>query len=747
MSEKKIKLYTHHATMIRLDEHADTEDQHWVVRLLMLPFVMLWSVCFAAGTLVYTVVHFLYTAIRTIVSLPVLVSKFILQSKKTKEPVFMFGHPRRSFVRTLREAPFTLGRPHVLYGLAIFVLLSVGAISVFNSFLLFARGQQLKGQVLGQTTDAIHTLEQGKQLLAAQDTTGARNAFEQAVVQFTNSKKEIDEGNDALHVLLTFVPAKASADNLLNAGRLLSEAAQELTFVYSTGSSLQVTDKGLQGERALQSVVDMQTHIQLAKEKVTQASFLIDRVSDSDIPESKQEQFLQTRRVLSQAVNGLDLLSQFMNMGVRLLSGKKHIVFIFQNNNELRATGGFIGTYGDMVLHDGVIEDLHISSVYDIDGQLKVKIQPPRPMLAVNDTLFFRDANWFASFPLTAQVLSRLYSLETGIAPDMVIGLNPAVVTSLLKVTGPVRLDAYNQTLDSDNFVEATQIQTSIAYNKLDNKPKQMLADFFQVFLGRIATSTGESFLPIFSSMHQSLARGDILLYSKSPELQSYFLDFNWAGQIPQTDRDYLLISRSNIGGTKTDTYIAESVSLISDIDTDGSVVNTLRIARTNPLPNSPTMTNKSFIRVFVPEGSELVSSEGYTPDHPDVNFKLDGTTDPQIQAWQNTTHVDAKTGTLIGTESGKTFFGNWYTLAGGESKNIVIRYKLPFVLHDLDHMSLVYQRQPGSVPAPVSYQLSFAGRTMEWNNFSPVTLDPTTVLSNTPGEYTEFFGSVLRKE
>jgi len=50
---------------------------------------------------------------------------------------------------------------------------------------------------------------------------------------------------------------------------------------------------------------------------------------------------------------------------------------LLQNENELRASGGFIGSYGILTINDGKWQDLEINDVYQADGQLKGHVEPP----------------------------------------------------------------------------------------------------------------------------------------------------------------------------------------------------------------------------------------------------------------------------------------------------------------------------------------------------------------------------------
>jgi hypothetical protein len=70
--------------------------------------------------------------------------------------------------------------------------------------------------------------------------------------------------------------------------------------------------------------------------------------------------------------------------------GIKTYLILFQNNMELRPTGGFIGSYGLATFDSGRLTDLTINDVYSADGQLNGHVEPPAP---IKD--YLGEANWW----------------------------------------------------------------------------------------------------------------------------------------------------------------------------------------------------------------------------------------------------------------------------------------------------------------------------------------------------------------
>lgn len=644
-----------------------------------------------------------------------------------------------------------IGQFRPSFTLVAFGLLIAVASGSFHLASLVASGQDWKGLVMGQTDQGLGHLSEVRTALQNQDMNAASQQLALAWQSFEKSRAELNSNNAVLQSLFDLVPQKQDADKLLKGTSLLTQAAQDWTQFYALSQTVSITPQGIINKNGQQQngesiLVQMNRHLQAGQARTQQALLLIADVDPGIIPEDKRPIFVLAKDNLGAIGTAVNTVSEVFNLLATAVSGDKNVLLLFQNHTELRATGGFMGTFGAMKLKDGQINKLHISSIYDLDGQLKENIAPPRPLSRIIPQWYMRDTNWFSDFPQSAKVITRFYEKEGGETPDLIITLTPQVVVNLLKITGPVTLERYNATFTSENFVEVSQYESSINYDRTLNQPKQVLADFFPALLQKISTLSGTQLLPVLTTMQQGLLHKQIMVYSRDAKLQTELEKYNWTGSVKQTDRDFLLVSSSNLGGTKTDAAIGQSLRLGSEIDSSGGLINTLTITRANPLGSQKQFTNTSFIRVYVPEGSELISAQGFTPINVPLSTNPNQKSDPDALAWEQAAVTDNLTGTLIGKESGKTIFGNWVELPGGETKTIVIKYRLPFTLKDLDHHSLLVQKQPGTGEQEFSYDLSFAHHKIAWKNFQPKQLNSSSLQVTNPLDQDYFYGIIFEQ-
>ena len=118
-------------------------------------------------------------------------------------------------------------------------------------------------------------------------------------------------------------------------------------------------------------------------------------------------------------------------------------LLLFQNEDELRATGGFISAVGRVTIDAGKIISLTVEDSYAVDDFTTPYPDPPAPMRDYMgiDLWVFRDSNWSPDFPMAARQPISLYTQTRGGTIDGVIALNQQVVEALVDGLGPLTID------------------------------------------------------------------------------------------------------------------------------------------------------------------------------------------------------------------------------------------------------------------------------------------------------------------
>lgn len=479
--------------------------------------------------------------------------------------------------------------------------------------------------------------------------------------------------------------AYASARNLLRAGDASAKAAELLTQGLDraiTEPTRYPVDRGRIFKTYLDSAVPL----------LDDANEALADVDTESLPESERAKAEEAIALLASVREGVRELRIIIDL-LMAASGDEHrrtYLFVFQNSTELRPTGGFMGSLAMLTLDRGEIKTLEVpgGGPYDLQGELKERVRPPEPLRLIASRWEFQDANWFPDFPAAAKKISWFWSKGGKPTVDGVIAVNLRVLERLLEVTGPVELPEYGKTITAGNVWMEMQKAVELEYDRAENKPKKIVGDLMAKLLERLKASNQEQWLKLLTLGTDSLETKDIQVWLANEDEEALVERFGWSGWFKETPGDSLAVIGTNIAGQKSDRLIRERVEHAATIQQDGSIVDTVTITRTHTGQKGDLFTgvnNVTYLRVYVPKGSELISADGFSPPASDL-FKPVEDADPEDMDLQSreSNRRDGVNGVKITDEFGRTAFGGWVQLEPGESKTTVFTYRLPFTAMDI---------------------------------------------------------------
>lgn len=624
-----------------------------------------------------------------------------------------------------------------------FVIMGILIALIIPGATLLSRGMLIKKEVVNSGMAAISNLMAAKKSIEETNWQVAERDFGLASQNFIKAHQEIGQLGEIVLGIIDHLPGgslMSSGSHLVRVGEKLADAGQNLSaaaglfsfndwlglFNLPSQDANNSSSTAKNKANSLTNLLDSsQKNLDISLEDIQLANKELKEVNLDSLPievkegvASLKEKLPVVEELLKSAVSYSKFLSEILGR-----DNPRQYLLIFQNNSEMRATGGFIGTYGLLKLYQGEVRNLFIDGVFNADGQLREKIVPPRPIQKISTAWSMHDANWFADFPTSAQKVSWLYEKTGGSTVDGIISLTPTVVERLLNITGPIDMPEYNVVLTADNFVELVQYKVEVDYDKALNQPKMILADFAPKFIEKLSQLSSEKQKEAMQVIVNALAEKHILIYFKDGQLNDFIRSEGWAGQLLETDKDYFSVVSSNINGFKTDRVIKETIDHQAEIHEDGSIIDTITITRRHDGGNLKydwwNRVNANYLRVYVPLGSELLAAEGqslesYSPpiDYLKNNFKEDAL----VSTIEKNMTIDKQSGTQIFTENGKTVFGNWVYVSPGETVTVIYKYKLPFKIDltkSADSYSLVAQKQSGSLGSVFNHQLVYPSH---WN-------------------------------
>jgi len=440
--------------------------------------------------------------------------------------------------------------------------------------------------------------------------------------------------------------------------------------------------------------------------KLSLAKVKIDKVDPMRYPiayrgKSIRPQIIQAITLLDQASSLVNDAKPILEAAPYLLGKDKPIKYLllFQNEAELRPTGGFLTGYAVIEVNKGKISILQSDDIYKLDEKLPKRIPAPEPIKKYHPNVpywYMRDQNLSPDFRSSMDTFMANYDLTGSPEVDGVIAVTTKVLVDLLKVTGKIGVPGFgNFSAETDPrcncpsaFYELQMLAGSeepVIWDSISGKIIKAPANYGnrKLFLGPVMYSVlanvmaqpKAKFPELFSTILSLISSKQILMYSFDPTSQSAVEAFNIAGRVravPENE-DYLMVVDTNFSGGKTNIWVRYEASQVIEVGNDGSVTKTLTLNYTNPQEGSVTIESgrrlngmfRDWLRVYVPKGSTLLESKGF------------------------------ETGEAVGEDLDKTTFEGFFTLAPLNVKSITLKYKLPFKIKS--PYKLLVQKQGGA--------------------------------------------------
>lgn len=607
----------------------------------------------------------------------------------------------------------------------------------FKGFSYFESLDDLRIKVLTSSTSAIHELFSAGESAKQMKFKNASNNFTEASKQFATAQTQLNEINSLLFELAKRLPNKEA--KLAGYSKTIVEAGRSASDI---GSHLTAAVDGLlnhEGEGMGESLNKFTDEGKQAVSEAKHLNQLIISINTSDLPANYQQSFAELKDKAGLFDASLSALVEAVEK-IKLVVGMDRdtrYLLVFQNNAEMRASGGFFGSYALIDFSRGKIKNLEVPAggTYDVEAGYHERIIAPSALHLVNPLWHLWDANWWYDWPTTANKLSWFYEKSGGPTVDGVISLTPTVIEDFLRAYGPVDMTKdYGVVITADNFWETTQ---SFAEQKPDvtKKPKRIIGDLFNTIIKEFPNRLDRNMLlKIVLSTEKSFDEKQALLYFKDERLAEWVASYGWDGRAKQTSQDYLAVINSSVAGGKSDKDIEQKINHHATVLSDGSIIDELEIIRFHPVIRGTQFTgvrNVNWLRVYVPEGSELIEATGFkAPDQryfeqPDQNWKFD----ESLAAEDRNFQLDSPSGTKIYHELGKTVFANWSMMDPGETVRIYFKYKLPFSAkkviasewpvqvkdlfgikdQEIITYGLLAQKQPGSLKTDLTSSLNLA--------------------------------------
>ncbi len=544
-------------------------------------------------------------------------------------------------------------------------------------------------QTLTHAKAAADDLKKIPTLIAQLNTQEAQGAAESAFQESIKARKAFGKMR-WVFVLAKKQEAYNSINGLFGSSIHFSKTLYKLSKISEPYVSLwEVIRPNSASTLNAKEISDTRTEVDGAFKQLQFAQAEFKNVNIDSLPLSTRKTALEFEAALAQTSKVLESASAFSYDLPKILGtdSPKRYLMLLQNSNEIRPTGGFIGSYAFLEFEDGKIRGLTIDDVYNPDGQIdlrKILVAPPQPIKAFlgEEALHIRNANWDPDFPESAEKIKDLFFRVDGKDIDGVIAIDLQMAQSLLKVTGPVYLTAYNEEITADNLYERAQLHSEFNYTDGSDQKKSFLTLLGGKTLEKIFALPDESLPALFKQFHSSLEQKHTLVYLPKTSFSAFLKANGWDGSVADVDGDYLYVVNANLGGTKANYYVEQSaVYEVSSKTRDGLLRAglTLNYEHTGKDNSWPGGAYTNYVRVITQTGTKLTGAK----------LEINGS------------ETDIFKDVVISKESGHPSYEASFKLQPQQKARVVLEYDLPANLaltRSNEGYKLFWQKQPGTL-------------------------------------------------
>ncbi len=255
-------------------------------------------------------------------------------------------------------------------------------------------------------------------------------------------------------------------------------------------------------------------------------------------------------------------------------SKEKRYLVLFQNDKELRPTGGFITAYAVFKIDKGNITVERSEDIYKLDDSIPNKVAAPAPILKYLPNvkkLNLRDANLSPDFVTSMKTIAAMYDTSKSKIPvDGIITIDTHVLVSIIKILDDeVQAGGLTFTTKPDSschgcpqVIYALEDNISRPVGYIKENRKGLLGELLLSIMQKALKSSPKLYWgPLFQDFITETNQKHVMFYIFNKDAQAGIEALNAAGRIKDFDGDYLAINQANFAGGKSNLFVEEAVT------------------------------------------------------------------------------------------------------------------------------------------------------------------------------------------
>ncbi len=251
--------------------------------------------------------------------------------------------------------------------------------------------------------------------------------------------------------------------------------------------------------------------------------------------------------------------------------GEAKYMILFQNDKELRPTGGFITAYAVFRIEKGKIALDAADDIYKLDDTVGKKVAPPDPIAKYLNVFSWRlrDSNFSPDFYNSMKAFEDIYASSSQKKKlDGILAVDTHLLVRMMDVLGPIKV--YDTEFNTKIVPQCNcpmvvyellkQAGTPRGY-WVDNR-KDMIGQLLSAMMKKALATPKQVYAPLFQAAIEEATQKHLLIYLHNEDAEKGIEVLNFAGRIKTNPGgDYLHINDANLGGAKSNLYVTQAVT------------------------------------------------------------------------------------------------------------------------------------------------------------------------------------------
>ncbi|MBP1078298.1 hypothetical protein JOD63_002266 [Microbacterium terrae] len=294
--------------------------------------------------------------------------------------------------------------------------------------------------------------------------------------------------------------------------------------------------------------------------------------------------------VMDEAGPALDLVEKYLPTLLALAGANEDrtYVVLFQNNAEIRATGGNAANGAVVSVSNGKIElrkDEQTDAFHNAGYNGELFYEMPESTLSMYEWDFDRSSQNFTrtpDFPTSAAMYRALWQGANGGDIDGVISIDPVVLSSMMVATGPIKL-ADGTKLTADSVVKVLLSDTYERFGKDGDAADDYFSDVAGAVFDTVAGGDWDAVEMLRQLQKSTLEQRVYMAFTREAE-QNLAVELGLDGALTDDNADQTQIGvwLNNASYSKLEYYLSTKLDVSCDAEAR-TVTSTLTMASAVP--------------------------------------------------------------------------------------------------------------------------------------------------------------------